>query len=83
VKLSDKQQAALRAMVRLAAGSATAGAVPVPTAREIAAEAGQSTDGAAYTLRSLVRRELVVLGHHDGDRYGYKLTPAGREQAGQ
>jgi DNA-binding MarR family transcriptional regulator len=77
-KLSGTQAAALKAMARLGEAG-----TDVPTARDIAPLTGQSSDGAAYTLRSLVRRELVVLGHHDGDRYGYKLTPAGAAQAGE
>lgn len=76
MRLSDRQQAALRAMARLAADG-----TDVPTVRDIAPLTRQSSDGAAYTLRSLVNRGLVVLGRHDGDRYGYKLTPVGREQA--
>lgn len=73
---SGCQRAALRAMAALAADG-----IDVPTVRDIGPRTGQSSDGAAYTLRSLVRRGLVVLGHHDGDRYGYTLTPAGAEQA--
>jgi hypothetical protein len=70
--LSDLQQRALRAMTALAADG-----IDVPTVQDIAPKTGQSSDGAAYTLRSLTRRGLVALGRHDGDRYGYKLTPAG------
>jgi len=29
-----------------------------------------------------VARDLVGHGGNDGERYGYKLTPAGSEQAG-
>jgi hypothetical protein len=75
-KLSGTQQTALEALARLAREGYDA-----PTAVLVASETGQSVDGAAYTLRSLVRRELVLHGHHDGDRYGYKLTPAGAAQA--
>jgi Mn-dependent DtxR family transcriptional regulator len=76
MRLSDRQQAALKTMSRLAANG-----TDVPSVRDIAPLTGQSTDGAAYTLRSLVSRGLVEHGQHDGDRYGYKLTEAGREQA--
>jgi DNA-binding IscR family transcriptional regulator len=78
MKLSEKQQAALRVMTQLAAVG-----TDVPTVRDIAPLTRQSTDGAAYTLRSLVSRGLVAHGHHDGDRYGYKLTEAGVEEAGR
>lgn len=78
-KLSRTQQGALEAMARLTAGDANGQAVW--TAREIGAENGQSSDGAAYTLRSLVHRELVAHSGHNGERYGYKLTPAGRGAA--
>jgi DNA-binding MarR family transcriptional regulator len=73
--LSDLQRRALRVMAALAADG-----IDVPTVRDIGPKTGQSSDGAACTLRSLVRRGLVDLGHHDGNRYGYKLTPAGRKR---
>lgn len=73
-RLSDTQAAVLRAMARLA------GDRPLE-AREIGAVTGQSSDGAAYTLRSLVRRGLVEVIAHDGERSGYALTQAGRESA--
>lgn len=68
-KLSGTQQAALAAVTAL---DGTDGHV---TARDIAARTGQSADGAAYTLRSLVSRGLVAPGSNDGERYtGYRLT---------
>lgn len=73
--LSWKQGRALNAIVTLAGRG-----IDVPTVRDIGPLTGQSSDGAAYTLRSLCRRGLVELGHHDGNRYGYKLTPEGREE---
>lgn len=73
--LSVWQKSALVAMESLARQG-----TDVPIAREIAEVTRQSTDGAAYTLRSLVKRGLVELGRHDGDRYGYKLTTEGREE---
>ena len=75
-KLSAMQRNALEAIARLADAG-----VDVPTVRDIGPETGQSSDGAAYTLRSLVNRGLVSLGRHDGNRYGYKLTPAGAGMA--
>jgi hypothetical protein len=75
-KLSGKQQGALEAMARLEAAGA-----PSLEARSIALGTGQSSDGAAYTLRSLVRRGLVEVVQHDGQRGGYKLTPAGQQAA--
>jgi DNA-binding MarR family transcriptional regulator len=73
--LSYKQGLALNAIVALGRQG-----IDVPTVRDIGPLTGQSSDGAAYTLRSLVKRGLVELGHHDGHRYGYKLTPEGREE---
>jgi hypothetical protein len=73
--LSVWQKSALVAMGTLARQG-----IDVPTVRDIGPLTRQSTDGAAYTLRSLVRRGLVELGHHDGNRYGYKLTPEGRAE---
>lgn len=77
-RLSCTQQSVLEAMARLE----TAGA-PFLEARSIALGTGQSSDGAAYTLRSLVRRGLVevVQGQRGGQRGGYKLTPAGQNAA--
>jgi O-acetyl-ADP-ribose deacetylase (regulator of RNase III) len=72
-KLSETQQAVLSALHRLGAhgdGNAV-------SARETGRRTGQSSDGAAYTLRSLVRRELVSHGYYAGDMYGYRLTDAG------
>ena len=79
-KLSGKQEAALTALAELTAADPDGNAIW--TAREVAGVTGQSSDGAAYTLRSLVARDLVGHGGNDGERYGYKLTPAGSEQAG-
>jgi DNA-binding IscR family transcriptional regulator len=76
VKLSYGQRKALRAMAGLAENG-----IDVPTVKDIGPKTGQSSDGAAVTLRSLVRKGLVELGHHDGNRYGYKLTPTGTEEA--
>lgn len=73
MKLSYTQRKVLRAMDQLGAHGNGDGA----TAREIASRTNQSSDGAAYTLRSLVRRELVDNTGHDGDRYGYRLTVSG------
>lgn len=72
MKLSDPQH---RALAVLLGGQ-------VLTARQVGEVTGQSSDGAACTLRSLVGRGLVILGHHDGDRYGYKITDEGREHFG-
>ena len=77
-KLSERQQGALNAMARLAADG-----TDVPTIREIVPLTGQTPDGAAYTLRSLVGRDLVEYGFHGGGRHGYKLTEAGAAQAAQ
>lgn len=74
-RLSNKQARALSAIFSLGRRG-----IDVPTVRDIGPLTGQSSDGAAYTLRSLVKRGLVELGHHDGNRYGYKLTPEGREE---
>jgi DNA-binding MarR family transcriptional regulator len=73
-KLSETQMAALRALEQLSVHGAPW------AARDIAARAGQSTDGAAYTLRSLRNRGLVTVGHGDGDCYGYRITEAGRDE---
>lgn len=73
--LSNKQARVLSAIFSLDRRG-----IDVPTVRDIGPLTGQSSDGAAYTLRSLVKRGLVELGRHDGDRYGYKLTPEGREE---
>lgn len=52
--------------------------VPAVAARDVARLTGQSSDGAAYTLRSLVARGLARADAHDGDRWlGYQLTAAG------
>jgi DNA-binding IscR family transcriptional regulator len=77
--LSGIQQAALAALARIAARRG-AGA-DMATAREVGAESGQSSDGAAYTLRSLVRRGLVAIVPGGAAAGGYRLTPAGAEQA--
>lgn len=85
-KLSPLQQAVLAALAELlpAPGSAPMdGQFPPPGpvhARDVARITGQSSDGAAYTLRSLVRRELVTIGSHDGDAAGYLLTEAGQAE---
>jgi hypothetical protein len=83
-KLSGKQQAALAALDRLLPEPAAPmdGQWPVApvAARDVARETGQSTDGAAYTLRSLVRRQLAEIGSHDGEAAGYLLTAAGRAE---
>lgn len=71
-KLSQLQHSALRALRKLGASGDG-----VAAAHQVGQLTGQSTDGAAYTLRSLVNRGLVALGHHDGDRYGYRLTGEG------
>jgi DNA-binding MarR family transcriptional regulator len=73
-KLSGLQLAALKALRVLSADGS------VPQARDVARRTGQSSDGAAYTLRSLVNRDLADLGHHDGDRYGYLLTDEGKAE---
>jgi hypothetical protein len=71
-KLSRHQLEALAAMDRLAQRETTH-----PTAREVAHETGQSPDGAAATLSSLVRRRMVATVSHDGNRYRYQLTSRG------
>ena len=75
--MSKRQLEALRVLAWLAATG-----TDVPSVREIAPLTGQTADGAAYTLRSLVVRELVSAGEHEGGRYGYKLTEAGVIEAG-
>jgi DNA-binding MarR family transcriptional regulator len=83
-KLSGKQHAVLAALDRLLPEPAAPmdGQWPVApvAARDVARETGQSTDGAAYTLRSLVRRQLAEIGSHDGDAAGYLLTAADRAE---
>lgn len=71
-KLSGPQRAVLGGMDRLGAYCTR-----TVTAAEIAAETWRTPDGVAYTLRSLVRRQLVERGGNDGQRWGYRLTDAG------
>lgn len=74
-KPSEMQQRMFRALLELDGQDDV-------TARKLGGITDQSSDGAAYTLRSFTRRSLVTPGAHDGDRYlGYQLTPAGRQIA--
>jgi DNA-binding IscR family transcriptional regulator len=75
--LSEFQAGMLRALDRLGAHDESAAV----TAQAAGARTGQSPDGAAYTLRSLVKRELV--GRAYGEASGYWLTTAGLELARQ
>jgi DNA-binding MarR family transcriptional regulator len=72
---SATQLAALHALARLNRHGAS------PAARDVAFQTGQSPDGAAATLRSLVVRGLVAVGGHGVGEpsRGYRLTGAGRE----
>jgi hypothetical protein len=74
-ELSDMQAGMLRALNRLGAHEASCAV----TVRQAGPENGQSTDGAAYTLRSLVRRELVARQY--GEPSLYWLTTDGLIQA--
>lgn len=74
-KLSTMQSALLDAMKRHATENDG-----IHQARQIAQWTGQSSDGAAYTLRSLVRRGLVEVVRHDGERGGYRLAGEGEQQ---
>jgi DNA-binding PadR family transcriptional regulator len=47
-------------------------------ARGIAERAHRSTDGVAYTLQSLIRRELAEIAVYDGDARSYQITKDGR-----
>lgn len=71
---SAVQLAVLRALDRL-------DGQPDVAARDVGARTGQSTDGAAYTLRSLRERGLVAVGGHGVGEptRGYRLTDAGRD----
>jgi DNA-binding MarR family transcriptional regulator len=72
-KPSAGQLAALRALAQLE------GRIEATAAR-VGAYTGQSVDGAAYTLRSLVNRGAAEIGAWDGDRRCYQLTAAGRAE---
>jgi DNA-binding MarR family transcriptional regulator len=73
-ELSALQRAALRALDRLSGR-------PWVAARDIGAVTGRTVDSTASTLRSLVNRDLVTAGGHDGSGWGYRLTDAGRAEA--
>lgn len=51
----------------------------IATAAGLGLATGQSSDGAACTLRSLVKRGLVKHAGHDGDGWGYQLVDAGED----
>jgi DNA-binding MarR family transcriptional regulator len=67
-KLSGLQQAMLRAVAEHGPCHA----------RELAEYTGQSSDGAAATLQSLIRRGLVETGINQS---GYAVTSEGRSEA--
>jgi DNA-binding IclR family transcriptional regulator len=71
---SPTQRNALGALEAL---EAVAGRIDATAAR-VGAYTAQSSDGAAATLTSLVRRGLVSRSGHDG----YRLTDAGRAALG-
>lgn len=75
--LSELQRAMLRALDRLGAHDVVTGV----SARDAGTRTGQTSDGAAYTLRSLVRRELAGRGY--GEASTYWLTTEGLAAARQ